>query len=87
MRGVPDGDGYFRVEGEVLVQIVEDDGLVKEVLRHKEVGALRCSLGLPVREELKCEVNLVKRIDVDLVLEDAVFVNDALEIYPHLYRP
>ena len=67
--------------------MVEDDRLIEEVFGYEEVGALWCTLRLPVRVKLQGEVNLMQRININFILEDAVFVDDAFEIDPHLDRP
>lgn len=84
---VPDGDRDFRVECEILIKIVKDDRFIEEVLGYEKVRALRCTLRLPMRVKLQCEVNLMQWINVDFVLEDSIFIDDAFEIDPHLDGP
>jgi hypothetical protein len=70
-----------------LIEIVEDDGLIEEMFRYKEVGALGCPLRFAMRVELKSKMHLMQRIAVNFVFEYTVLIDNSLEIDPHLNRP
>lgn len=79
---VPDGDGNFGVKGEILVEIVEDDGLVEKIFGDKEIRILGHAQRSAIGVQLQGEMNLVKGIGDDLVFDDAILVYDPLEVDP-----
>jgi hypothetical protein len=51
-EGLPHRECNFRVDGEILIEGVEDDGLVEQIFRDEEVRALRNSLGFAMGVKL-----------------------------------
>ena len=57
---VPDGNGNFGVKGEILVEVVENDGLVEKIFRNKEIRILRHAERSAIGMQLQGKMNLVE---------------------------
>ena len=82
LRKVPDRYGNFGVKGEILVEVVENDGLIEKIFRDKEIRILGHAERSTIGMQLQGEMDFIEGIGDNLVFDDTVLVDDPLEVDP-----
>lgn len=77
---LPYRDGNFGIRGQVFIEPIKYDILIEQSFGYKETRVFLDSLVSSIREEIQSKVNLIEIVGYDLILQDAVFIDQTLQV-------